>query len=116
MSAGWRLGYSHGDAGAFHSGDPAAQRSATFHTVDRPTLVLGSAQPDTDVDQRVAGALGVDVVRRRSGGGAVLLWGDSGDSLARQLAVPVATHLGIAIRTLPAQKSRVELRRLRGIR
>jgi lipoate-protein ligase A len=41
--------------------------------VDQPTLVLGSAQPDGDVDRRVAGALNVEVVRRRSGGGAVLL-------------------------------------------
>lgn len=38
-----------------------------------PALVLGSAQRDTDVDQRVASALGIDVVRRRSGGGAVLV-------------------------------------------
>ena len=91
MSAGWRLGYSHGDAGAFHSGDPAAQRSATFHTVDRPTLVLGSAQPDTDVDQRVAGALGVDVVRRRSGGGAVLLW--PGEFVWLDLVLPAGDPL-----------------------
>ncbi len=48
-------------------------RSITFHTVERPTLVLGSAQRPGDVDPRVAGALGVEVVQRRSGGGAVLL-------------------------------------------
>ena len=73
MGTGWRVETSHGDAGAFHASDPIAQRSATFHTVERPTLVLGSAQPDADVDHRVAGSLGVQVVRRRSGGGAVLL-------------------------------------------
>ena len=72
----WKVLSLHGDAGAFHSMDPAAIRSATFHTVERPTLVLGSAQPDTDVDRRVAHALGVEVVRRRSGGGAVLLMPD----------------------------------------
>ena len=38
-----------------------------------PALVLGSAQPDTDVDRARAAAAGVDVVRRRSGGGAVLV-------------------------------------------
>jgi lipoate-protein ligase A len=36
-------------------------------------LVLGSAQPEDDVDHRAAVALGIDVVRRRSGGGAVLV-------------------------------------------
>jgi lipoate-protein ligase A len=44
-----------------------------FVEVDRPTLVLGSTQPDTLVDRGRAAAAGVDVVRRHSGGGAVLL-------------------------------------------
>lgn len=35
--------------------------------------MLGSAQRESDVDRRVADALGADVVKRRSGGGAVLL-------------------------------------------
>ena len=41
--------------------------------VDRPALVLGSTQPDKVVDRERAAAAGVEVVRRRSGGGAVLL-------------------------------------------
>ncbi|MFM2078465.1 MAG: hypothetical protein RJA49_2355, partial [Actinomycetota bacterium] len=73
MPGGWTILHSHGDAGAFHAATPPAARTVTFHTVDRPTLVLGSAQRTTDVDRRVADALGVDVVQRRSGGGAVLL-------------------------------------------
>ena len=73
MSGEWTVNSSHGDAGTFHSAIPTARRAATFHTVDTPTLVLGSAQPDSDVDQRIATALDVQVVRRRSGGGAVLL-------------------------------------------
>jgi len=54
----------------------------TWWTIDRPTLVLGSAQPADHVDEEAAAALGVDVLRRASGGGAVLLapgdvvWGD----------------------------------------
>lgn len=40
---------------------------------DAPVLVLGSAQPDDVVDRRAAVAAGVQVVRRASGGGAVLL-------------------------------------------
>jgi lipoate---protein ligase len=38
-----------------------------------PALVLGSTQPDGVVDRDRAAAAGVDVVRRRSGGGAVLV-------------------------------------------
>ncbi|MFZ9629340.1 MAG: lipoyl protein ligase domain-containing protein [Ilumatobacteraceae bacterium] len=57
----------------FHRDDPLPRRSVTVVEVDRTTLVLGSSQPDDAVDHRVADALGIDVVRRRSGGGAVLL-------------------------------------------
>ena len=38
-----------------------------------PALVIGSTQPDSDVDASAARAAGLDVVRRRSGGGAVLV-------------------------------------------
>lgn len=36
-----------------------------------PAVVLGSTQPIADVDQAAAAAAGIDIVRRRSGGGAV---------------------------------------------
>jgi lipoate-protein ligase A len=42
-------------------------------TVERPALVLGSTQPDDVVDRSAARAAGVEVARRRSGGGAVWL-------------------------------------------
>ncbi|MEQ1700796.1 MAG: hypothetical protein ABMA25_11845 [Ilumatobacteraceae bacterium] len=76
MTAPWIIEHVHGDAGAFHQTDPVARRSATFLTVASPTLVLGSAQRESEVDHGVARALGVEVVRRRSGGGAVLLQPD----------------------------------------
>lgn len=41
--------------------------------VERPAVVIGSAQRPDVVDQKAAARYGVDVVRRRSGGGAVLL-------------------------------------------
>jgi lipoate-protein ligase A len=41
--------------------------------VERPALVLGSTQDERVVDHGVAASLGIEVVRRRSGGGAVLL-------------------------------------------
>jgi lipoate-protein ligase A len=40
---------------------------------ESPALALGSTQPQEDVDPIAAAELGVDVLRRRSGGGAVLL-------------------------------------------
>jgi len=62
----------------------------TWCEVTRPAVVLGSTQPD---DMVVPGASGLDVVRRRSGGGAVLVepgrvvWADvvvpAGDPLWR---------------------------------
>lgn len=60
----------------------------------RPALVLGSGQQESVVDESLASAAGVEVVRRRSGGGAVYaapgrgLWLDvlvpSGHPLAHQ--------------------------------
>ncbi len=91
MSLRWAIEHVHGDAGAFHAADPIARRSATFHTVPSPTLVLGSAQPDGEVDHRVAGALGVEVVRRRSGGGAVLLL--PGEFVWLDLVIPAGDPL-----------------------
>lgn len=69
----WTIVHSVGDAGDFHTADPEQRRSATFWGVSSTTYVLGSAQPDASVDRRVADRLGVRVVRRRSGGGGVLL-------------------------------------------
>jgi lipoate---protein ligase len=70
----------------------AAGRTVWFVEVTRPTLVLGSTQPEGVVDRERAAAAGVDVVRRPTGGGAVLLrpgetvWADvylpPGDPLA----------------------------------
>lgn len=77
MSLAWEIRHVRDDVAAFHGGDawggPQAVRTATFVSASHPVLALGSAQPDSDVDPAVALALGVEVVRRRSGGGAVLL-------------------------------------------
>jgi lipoate-protein ligase A len=71
----WSVQHHVGAAGAFHAWDPVppARREVRAFAVDRPALVLGSTQPEPDVDLTVARRLGIDVVRRRSGGGAVLL-------------------------------------------
>jgi lipoate-protein ligase A len=69
----WLVERVHGSAGEFHHRDLGGDRAATFFTSDRPTLVLGSAQPAGSVDAGSAARQGIDVVRRRSGGGGVLL-------------------------------------------
>jgi lipoate-protein ligase A len=60
-------------------------------SVERPALVLGSGQPDSDVDTEAAAASGIDVVRRRSGGGAVLV--QSGAVLWVDLVIPAGDPL-----------------------
>jgi lipoate-protein ligase A len=45
----------------------------TVLTAARPALVLGSTQRDDVVDAGALAAAGIDLVRRRSGGGAVLV-------------------------------------------
>jgi lipoate-protein ligase A len=61
-------------------------RTLTWWAIERPALVLGSAQPSSIVDPDAATAAGVEVCRRASGGGAVLLAPD--DVLWCDLVVP----------------------------
>ena len=51
----------------------SASRLARMYTVEGPALVLGSTQKAGEADARRAASSGVEVLRRRSGGGAVLL-------------------------------------------
>ncbi len=53
---------------------PEQARLARFYKVTAPGLVLGSTQKPNIVDSARAAASGVEVLQRRSGGGAVLLW------------------------------------------
>ena len=71
----WRIQHSSGDVGEFHARDLSSdERVATFFRAESPALVLGSSQRDESVDVDAAARHGVSVVRRRSGGGGVLLW------------------------------------------
>ncbi|MEO7442574.1 MAG: hypothetical protein ABIW46_03465 [Acidimicrobiales bacterium] len=63
----------------------------TFCEVEGPALVLGSTQPSAHVEDVVAAALGVEVVRRRSGGGAVLV--EPGRMLWVDVVVPAGDDL-----------------------
>jgi lipoate-protein ligase A len=71
----WRVSRSTGSAAEFHARQvpDAAVREVWFFDIDAPALVLGSTQSDSAVDRAAAARAGVNVVRRRSGGGAVLL-------------------------------------------
>ena len=74
------------DALASARTDWPTRPTLTWWAIDRPTLVLGSAQPATTVDAVAAAAAGVEVVRRASGGGAVLL--DPHDVVWADLVIP----------------------------
>lgn len=72
----WEVERATGPAGALHAGSAAElgrQRLVRVLDADRPAVVLGAAQPDSDVDRGRAERLGLEIARRRSGGGAVLV-------------------------------------------
>jgi lipoate---protein ligase len=71
----WQVEHHRAGAGQLHSltVPQPASRAIWVLEVDRPALVLGSTQDEAVVDPEVAARLGVEVARRRSGGGAVLL-------------------------------------------
>ncbi len=64
-----------GTAAQLHAREVARMPSfsASWNVVTAPALVLGSAQPIDTIDHSVAAAAGIEVVRRRSGGGSVLM-------------------------------------------
>ena len=107
-SAPWRIERRFGDAGLLHEFEPPAEAVPTLVRADvtRPALVLGSSQPEAVVDRAAAALAGLDVVRRRSGGGAVLLvpgehvwvdvWVPAGDDLWREDLVAAALPVGEA--------------------
>jgi lipoate---protein ligase len=73
-SSPWSVVELTGSAAELHHRDPlSGPRTVTLCRVSRPALVLGSTQPDGDVDRARAASSGLDVARRRSGGGAVLV-------------------------------------------
>jgi lipoate---protein ligase len=65
-----------GSAGQFHAEpipDPLPSAVTWVFELDRPALVLGSGQREVVADAEATRAARIEVVRRRSGGGAVLL-------------------------------------------
>lgn len=89
----WHVSTRRGSAGQLHAGpdDSNVTRSATWCEVDRLALVLGSSQPESSIDIDACRRAGVDVVRRRSGGGAVLIV--PGEMLWLDVIVPLGDPL-----------------------
>jgi lipoate-protein ligase A len=88
----WPIHHVAGDVAAFHARElPIDQRRATFCRADTSTLVLGSSQRHESVDTEAASRQGIDVVRRRSGGGGVLLW--PGEFVWLDLEIPADDDL-----------------------
>jgi lipoate-protein ligase A len=80
-----------GTAGEFHGRDIGADPTPAVWVFDvtTPALVLGSKQRDAGIaDEAACAAAGVEVVRRRSGGGAVLL--EPGQIVWFDVVVPTA--------------------------
>jgi lipoate-protein ligase A len=71
----YRVVRSRSTAGDFHARivPVPANREIWRHDITTPALVLGSTQNRFDIDVDACRRAGVEVVRRRSGGGAVLL-------------------------------------------
>jgi lipoate-protein ligase A len=81
VPAAWEIDERRDGPSALHGSWPAVERNPARHRVAvcRPTrraVVLGSTQRPSVVDTVAAEAAGLDVVRRRSGGGAVLVTPD----------------------------------------
>ena len=77
----WRIEERRGSAAELHDAWPSVAASPEDRAVAvcRPTrsaVVLGSTQSPEVVDRRLAAEIGIDVVHRRSGGGAVLVTPD----------------------------------------
>jgi lipoate-protein ligase A len=88
----WRIEHvADADIAAFHGRPLGDRRSATFVQVRSPTLVLGSSQSIDSIDADTATKWGIDLVRRRSGGGGVLLWPD--EQVWLDLEIPVSDAL-----------------------
>lgn len=78
LAGNWAVTYHHGGAGELHQRSYQCLQALSRRTVvvQQPrqvTLVLGSTQAQGAIDARACAAQGVEVAKRRSGGGAVLV-------------------------------------------
>lgn len=89
---GWTTSTRRAPAADLHAlALPDAGRHVWILEAERRALVLGSTQPAGDVDAAACAAAGVEVARRRSGGGAVLV--GPGECLWIDVLIPRADPL-----------------------
>lgn len=95
MTETWRTERRDATADEIHAlGLPSdVDRLVRIFTPTRSALVLGSTQPESDADAEVAQKLGVDIVKRRSGGGAVLV--EPNDLVWLDLLIPADDPLWV---------------------
>lgn len=70
---GWTVETLEGDVGSLHHSATPSTRTVRLMRPTRAAIVLGSSQAESDVDAEFCRANDFDVVRRRSGGGAVFV-------------------------------------------
>lgn len=87
----WHVERVRGPAHDLHHLEVAPRRTVLVLEVQRPALVLGSTQRDAVADPAALARAGVDLARRRSGGGAVLLV--PGEHLWVDVVVPAGDPL-----------------------
>lgn len=88
----WNLQRARGSATEFHQRDLPHERAIWIFEVEQPALVLGSRQAMVEVSrQAMVDVAGLEVVRRRSGGGAVYL--EPGGTLWVDVVVPRGDEL-----------------------
>jgi lipoate-protein ligase A len=94
--AAWEIERLSGTARTFHAReiDNVSARTVWMFEHSAAALALGSTQSIDDVDQLAAKSLGVDVVHRHSGGGAVLL--EPGSTIWIDVLIPTGDPLWTA--------------------
>ncbi|MDQ1414199.1 MAG: lipoate---protein ligase, partial [Acidimicrobiaceae bacterium] len=73
MTSSWRVETARGGVAALLQSSPAEERTVRFLEPEDRAVVLGSTQPESHVDRVAAARVATQVLRRRSGGGAVLV-------------------------------------------
>jgi lipoate-protein ligase A len=72
-SSSWKLYSEHVSAGEQHGRDLVAERAVWDVRITRTAVVLGSRQDESLLNGELCSGEGIEVVRRRSGGGIVFL-------------------------------------------